>query len=143
MVFLSPTPISTLEITQRLDISKGLASRAINELLEHRLIIKESENSDHCRHTYLASEDVGNIVRKTLETRELVLLEKNYKALVKLASNSAKELGTNGVSPEKVQWLLELTGSNKSLLKDFLKKKFKKIPDWIKLSKRARMLMKF
>lgn len=142
VVFLSPKPISTLEIMDRLSVSKGLLSGAINELLEYKLILKVAKKEVHGRYAYVASENIGSIVFETLKTRELLLIEHNYRALTKLSAHSPASLEQIGVSAEKARVLRQLTSENRSLLKDLLRKKIKKISDWIRLSKRARVLLK-
>ena len=141
VIFLSPEPISTHEIIEKLDISKGLASRAINELLEYGLILS-SGTTTHGRHTYFASEDIGTIVHQVLKNRELTLLDQSYEALVTLSSHSANNLRNDGIDGNKLQQLIHLTQENKWLLKAFLNKRFRTLSEWIKFAKRARRFLK-
>ncbi len=141
VVFLAPKPISTLEIIERLQVSKGLVSRSINELIEYRLLVP-MEKTAHGRHTYIASEDLGSVIHEVLRTRELKLLEQNLQSMKWLAENSPKDLDQHGVSPEKLTQLIKLTQEKEALLKAFIRKKFRTMADWIKFSKLARGFLK-
>ena len=66
----------------------------------------------------------------------------NLGALAKLSSYDCEELGKLGVEKKKLDLLCQLTQENESLLKTFLKKEFKTLPDWIKFTKRARRFLK-
>ena len=141
VVYLSPNPISTLEIIQKLGVSKGLVSKAVGELLEYGLI-QCSGHTVYARRTYTASEDVGSIVGSVLRGREMALLQRNVHSLSLLSSCSHSDLEHIGVDPRKLQLLSQLTKENESLLKAFLRKKFKTLSGWIKFTKRARGFLK-
>lgn len=141
VVFLSPRPVSTLEIIQRLQVSKGLVSKAVCELLDFGLI-RYSGNTVYARRTYIACEDIGSIVGSVLKEREMVLLQKNINSLSILSSCSDTELDQIGVEPKKLRQLFQLTKQNEGLLKAFLRKKFQTLTEWIKFTKLARGFLK-
>ena len=141
VVFLSPRPVSTLEIIQKLEVSKGLVSKAVGELLDYGLI-QCSGNTVYARRTYIACEDVGSIVGSVLKDREMTLLRKNVDSLSTLSSCDHDELNQIGVEPKKLELLCQLTKENENLLHAFLRKKFKTLPEWIKFTKRARGFLK-
>ena len=141
VVFLSPRPISTLEIIQRLEVSKGLISRAVNELLDYGLI-RCAGNTVYARRTYIACEDVGSIVGSVLRDREMSLLRRNVESLSMLSKCSRADLKEMGVAPQKLHQLLQLTKENEGLLQAFLRRKFKTLSDWISFTKRARSFLR-
>ena len=141
LAFLAPEPITTEEIMARLDVSKGLVSRAISELIEHKLLIIEGTSS-FGRRRYIASEDVGSVVHDVLRQREQILLEETSKHISRLSDHSAEELMSLGVGAKNLAQLRGLTKENESLLKAFLKKRFRTMAEWIKFAKRARGFLK-
>ena len=141
MVFLSPRSVSTLEIIQKIEVSKALVSGAVSELLEYGLI-SCSGNTVYARRTYIACEDIGSIVSSVLKKREMTLLRKNVDSLSSLSSCDGEDLHDIGVEPRKLQLLCQLTKENESLLQVFLKNKFRTLPEWIKLTKMARVFLK-
>ena len=60
----------TLEIIQKLGVSKGLVSIAVNELLDYGLI-RCSGSTIYARRTYIACEDIGSIISSILKEREM------------------------------------------------------------------------
>lgn len=141
LAFLAPEPITTEEIMDRLDVSKGLVSRAISELIEHKLLIVEG-TCGFGRRKYIASEDVGSVVHDVLRQREQVLLEETSRNIERLADYSSEDLLMVGVGAKKLAQLKGLTKENESLLKAFLKKRFKTMAEWTKFTKRARGFLK-
>lgn len=141
IIYLSPKPISTLEIIERLGISKALASSSLNELVEYGLIIS-AERTDYGRYTYIANEDVGTVVYNVIKNREMALIDKSLQSFLRLSRHSSLRLENRGISFSKLQELLHLTKENKGLLAAFLKNKFSTFSQWIKFSKLARGLLK-
>lgn len=141
VIFLAKNPISTADIIEKLEVSKALASRTINELLEYGLI-EHAGNSEHGRHTYRAKENVGDIVHTVLRNREMVLLNESLQSFAQLAKHSKHELNSKGIDHEKLKQLTDLTQENKGLLEAFLKKRFRTFAQWIKFSKIARRFLK-
>ena len=141
VIFLAKEPISTADLIKRLGVSKALASRTINELLEYGLI-EHAGNTEHGRHTYSAREDVGATVHTVLRNREMLLLNQSLQSFTQLAMHSKQELKSRGIDYEKLKQLMILTEENKGLLEAFLKKKFRTFSQWIRFTKIARRFLR-
>jgi DNA-binding transcriptional regulator GbsR (MarR family) len=75
VVYLSPAPMSGVEIGKILKVSKALVSPALKELEFEGLILQtKSENSKTKR--YIAEEDVAKIIQGVLKRREIPMIEK-------------------------------------------------------------------
>ena len=75
VVYLSPAPMSGIEIGKVLKVSKALISPALKEIAAEGLILQtKSENSKTKR--YIAEEDVGKIIQGVLRRREIPMIEK-------------------------------------------------------------------
>lgn len=74
-IYLSKQPLSAVELTKLLGISKALASLALNELLEYKLIF--CKNPDEKTKRYIANENVYGVIKKILIGREKVLIKKS------------------------------------------------------------------
>lgn len=90
LVYLSETPLSGVEIVEKLQVSKALVSPALKELEDEGLILQvPSENSKVKR--YAANEDVESVIKGVLKRRELPMLQevwKSYTALYKSVTSS-------------------------------------------------------
>lgn len=76
-VYLSKKPLSGVELTKILDVSKALASLALNELIEYDLI--SCINPQDKTKRYRANDDVYGVIKKILIKREQVLIKKSQK----------------------------------------------------------------
>lgn len=75
ILYLTGKPLSGVEITSALKVSKALVSPALQELQNDGLIVEViSENSKTKR--YQAVENVTEIIQKVLRRRELPMMEK-------------------------------------------------------------------
>ena len=75
ILYLTGKPLSGVEITSALKVSKALVSPALQELQKDGLIVEViSENSKTKR--YQAVENVTEIIQKVLRRRELPMMEK-------------------------------------------------------------------
>jgi DNA-binding transcriptional regulator GbsR (MarR family) len=75
LIYLSPAPLSGIEIGKILKVSKALISPALKELAAEGLILQtKSENSKTKR--YIAEEDVAKIIQGVLKRREIPMIEK-------------------------------------------------------------------
>ncbi len=75
VVYLSPSPMSGIEIGKMLKVSKALVSPALKELEAEGLILQtKSENTKTKR--YIAEEDVTKIIQGVLKRREVPMIEK-------------------------------------------------------------------
>ena len=115
VIYLSDEPVSTPEIVDKLEVSKGLVSVAINELLDHELISAAGKVKNGAV-TYTSRENAAQTVRKVLRQRELAMVISAEKALEGLFSKSKEKLKEENVSKEKVFDLLDLTTSSKKIL---------------------------
>jgi DNA-binding transcriptional regulator GbsR (MarR family) len=96
-VYVSDKPLSTPEIVSSLGVSKALVSGALNELLEHKLVVKVGQVK-FGGVTYIACPNPAEVVRDVVRNRELVLFEKIQSDLAdldKLNIQESKDLGIN------------------------------------------------
>jgi DNA-binding transcriptional regulator GbsR (MarR family) len=73
-IYLSNEPLSAVELTKSLKISKALASLALKELVEYGLI--SFSYTDGKTKKYQAADDIFEVIREILTNREKVLIEK-------------------------------------------------------------------
>jgi DNA-binding transcriptional regulator GbsR (MarR family) len=129
LIYLSERPISTPEIVKQLNVSKGLVSFAINDLLKFELIASAGKTT-HGAVTYYSLEDVAGVVRKVLKEREMSHLyqaEANMKLLSTLNESELTELN---ISEKRLDELLNLTESSKDLLSKLVGKEINSVPEW-------------
>lgn len=81
-VYLSKEPLSGVELTERLGVSKALVSPALKELQQHKLILVKPEDGKTKR--YFANPDVLNVIKEVLQKRELLLIEEAAKHFSKV-----------------------------------------------------------
>lgn len=89
-VYLNASPLSGVELTERLGVSKALVSPALKELLEHKLVIVKNEDGKTKR--YSANPDVFKVIREVLLNRELKLIEKALTQFSKVESTNDPSL---------------------------------------------------
>ncbi len=77
VVYLSKNPVSGVELTKILQVSKALVSPALKDLESYRLITRLPGDLKTKRYT--ANADVFAVIKNILETREQVLLTKASK----------------------------------------------------------------
>ena len=73
-LFLSKAPLSCKDLTDNLGLSKALISPALDELCRYKLIYEAPAPNDKVR-VYTAAEDVNEVIRQILKTRELKILK--------------------------------------------------------------------
>lgn len=73
-IYLTATPLSGVELTERLGVSKALVSPALKELEAHKLILVRNEDGKTKRYT--ANPDVFKVIKDILIQREMKLIEK-------------------------------------------------------------------
>lgn len=81
-VYLSAEPLSGVELTERLGVSKALVSPALKELQEHKLILVQPEDGKTKR--YFANPDVFEVIREVLQKREILLIDEAAKCFGKV-----------------------------------------------------------
>lgn len=135
LIYLSKSPISTPEIVKTLSVSKGLVSVAINELLQHELIITK-DKIEHGAQTYCPNMNIPKAIQNVLKTRELNKILETETCIDALSKLSTKQLADLNVSSEKLKKLSIITKVNKQILKNVVSKKTETLDDWIKLLRR-------
>jgi DNA-binding transcriptional regulator GbsR (MarR family) len=73
-LYLSKTPLSCTDLSQRLGLSKALISPALDELVKHQLIAEAPSPNDKTK-LYTASENINDVIRHVLKTREALMLK--------------------------------------------------------------------
>ncbi|NRA45822.1 MAG: hypothetical protein HRU09_12765 [Oligoflexales bacterium] len=143
VIFLSTKAVSAADLISCLGVSKSLVSRGINELLEHKLIVKEAQ-IEHGTHTYRCCDDVGAVVRKVLVNRELKMLDEVLAKIEPLSheNNLQEEKAFIAVDPKKLMELKQLTYRSKLVLDVLLATKFKTLKEWGRVLKCAHMFLK-
>lgn len=84
-VYLSIEPLSGVELTERLGVSKALVSPALKELQEHKLILVKAEDGKTKR--YFANPNVFEVIKDVLQKREMVLIEESLKHFSKVSAS--------------------------------------------------------
>ena len=74
-LYLSEIPLSCVELTRRLKVSKALISPALEELCKFRLIEEGPSHNNKIR-VYRALDEIDEVVRAVLESREKKMLKK-------------------------------------------------------------------
>jgi DNA-binding transcriptional regulator GbsR (MarR family) len=73
-IYLSPEPLSALELIPRLKVSKALVSMAMKDLIHYRLILQTKESLEHKNKFFVANGDVFEAIKNVLESREMLLM---------------------------------------------------------------------
>jgi DNA-binding transcriptional regulator GbsR (MarR family) len=73
-LYLSKIPLSCTDLTVNLGLSKALISPALEELCQYKLIFEAPAPNDKVR-VYSAEQDVNEVIRQILKTRELKILK--------------------------------------------------------------------
>jgi len=104
-IFLSPTPLCATDLVNRLQISKGLVSLAINRLSEFDVILKSEDKKEGKRVYFVANTQIAEVI-------ETVLIKREQKMLSNLKSsfdhlNSLQDLESNQkyCDPKKIELL--------------------------------------
>lgn len=118
-LYTSSKPLDSAEIMERLQVSKGLMSLAMRELL-HYEVIRPAASGPHGTVYYEANPDLQSVIANVLRTREAVMLGDASAAAQRLQRVSAGELESAGVDVHRVRSVLELTESAQGLLQAYL-----------------------
>jgi DNA-binding transcriptional regulator GbsR (MarR family) len=100
-VFLSEQPLSGVEITERLGVSKALVSPALKQLVKHKLIVEK--NDDKKTKRYLPQTDVLTVIKEILKKRELKMI-----ANTTLAFDQLKRANVDGINHKNLDQLGEM-----------------------------------
>ena len=112
-LYLSKTPLSCVDLTERLDLSKALISPALEELVEYDLIY-EVEGPNQKTKLYSAEEDVNLVIKKILKNRECELIKKVAENYDKVKSLPVEKLD---ISTERLDKISEMVFSANLMLK--------------------------
>ena len=74
LLYLSPTPLDTSTMIERLDVSKALMSISLRDLLAHQVILEEGRNERGAM-TYSANPNVVDVILGVLKNRECRMLD--------------------------------------------------------------------
>lgn len=118
-LYTASRPLDTEELMKRLEVSKGLMSLAMRELLTHS-VIKQTSTGKHGTVFYTANEDLQGVIFNVLKKREAQTLIATKEILEKLAKLKPVELEKSNLDSQKIQTVLELTSSASELLNVFL-----------------------
>ena len=135
-IYLSDRPLSTPEIVSSLGVSKALISGALNELMEHKLVVKVGQVK-YGGITYISCPNPAEVVQDVIRNRELVLFENIQANLISLDKLSAVDSKKLGINKDSVQKLKILTGFHKKIAEKMCKKNIKTIGDWILFIKKV------
>ncbi len=119
-------------------MSKALVSGALNELLEHNLVIKIGQ-AKYGGITYTACPNPAEVVRDIIRNRELVLFEDIQSHLLELDKLSVKDSKLLGISKKSIKSLKILTSYHKKIAVKLCKKDVKTMEDWISFIKKISM----
>lgn len=118
-LFLSQNPLETGELMERLQVSKGLMSLAIRDLLEYEVILSDSVGR-HGTVFYKANPDVLKVISNVLKARESKMLAQARQASEGLKKLGSEKMESLGLSAERAKNILELTSSAQLILHSFL-----------------------
>jgi DNA-binding transcriptional regulator GbsR (MarR family) len=118
-LYTSKKPLDSIELMDRLRVSKGLMSLAMRELVEYE-VIKVDHVGRHGSAFYVSNPDILKVVTGVLRIREMKMITQAQKACEALQKLKMKELEAAGLEQQKIQSVLDLTVSAKFLLDAFL-----------------------
>lgn len=118
-LYTASCPLATEDLMQRLQVSKGLMSLAMRELIQHA-VIKQTSTGRHGTVFYTANEDLQSVITGVLKKREAQTLLATKDILEKLAKIKPAELEKHQLDSKKINAVLELTTSASDLLTFFL-----------------------
>lgn len=127
-LYTAAAPLDTEELMSRLQVSKGLMSLAMRELLQHS-VIKQTSTGKHGTVFYSANEDLQSVIFDVLKKREAQTLLATKDILDKLGKLKRAELEKHNLDSQKIHAVLNLTTSASELLNFFLHQPENQGPD--------------
>lgn len=118
-LFTANQPLDSEELMKRLQVSKGLMSVAMRDLLQYA-VIKQTSTGKHGTVFYTANEDIQTVISDVLKKREAQTLRATKSILEKLAKLKQSEFEKHNLDSEKINAVLDLTTSASGLLNFFL-----------------------
>ena len=118
-LYTSMVPLDSLDLMQRLSVSKGLMSLAMRELVQYD-VIKVDHVGRHGSAFYMSNPDILKVITGVLRIREMKMIAQAQEACEALQKLKAHDLESAGLEQQKIQSVLDLTVSAKFLLDAFL-----------------------
>jgi DNA-binding transcriptional regulator GbsR (MarR family) len=118
-LYTSKAPLDSIELMERLGVSKGLMSLAMRELVEYD-VIKVDHVGRHGSAFYVSNPDIIKVITGVLRIRETKMIAQAQKACEALQKLKQKELDSAGLEENKIQSVLDLTKSAQFLLDAFV-----------------------
>ena len=118
-LYLSTQPLDTEELMRRLEVSKGLMSLAMRDLL-HYEVIQQTATGKHGTVFYTANEDLQKVIFNVLKTRETKMLQTTKALLEKLNKIKETDLQKYQLSSTRIESALTLTTTANDVLRMFL-----------------------
>ena len=118
-LYLSNKPLDSIELMARLNVSKGLMSLAIRELLSYDVIITDHVGR-HGTTFYIANPDLIRVISNVLNSREKKLLSEAENAAECLQKLNQDLFKKHDLSEFKLKNIIDLTKSAHLLLATFL-----------------------
>ena len=119
-IYLSPEPISALQLIERLQVSKALVSLAMKDLIHYHLINQTEDSLDKKNKFFTANPNVFEAIRFVLETRELHIINR-----ITSEHRLLKELQKAGpgamVDEKKLKFLGQLIDGGETALLSLMK----------------------
>jgi DNA-binding transcriptional regulator GbsR (MarR family) len=114
-IYLSPKPLSALELIDRLNVSKAFVSLAMKDLISYRLIFQTEASLKHKNKFFTANHDVFEAIKQVLETREMHLMNL-IQSEHKMMQNIQKQNQGDLVDEKKLKTLGKMiNGADKAL----------------------------
>ena len=121
-VYLSKTPVSCTDLTERLSLSKALISPALEELCHHQLIHVVPSPNEKTK-LYAPAENINEVIRDVLKNREAKMLQQITKDFSAVDSSQnqnsvidAQKLKALGEMILAANLMLEILVAQKDLL---------------------------
>ncbi len=119
-IYLSPEPISALQLIERLQVSKALISLAMKDLIHYHLINQTEDSLDKKNKFFTANPNVFEAIRFVLETRELHMMNRissEHHLLKDLQKGSSSAL----IDDKKLKYLGQLIEGGETALTSLMK----------------------
>ncbi len=110
LLYIHKEPLSSIELAQKLKVSKALVSLALPELLQFD-VIQECARGTGRTVYYAPNPNLASAIRTVLKKRELQLIKKTHISLKKLEKS-----GKNTLDSKRIEELGRFIGETESIL---------------------------
>lgn len=114
-LFTSRVPLDSLELMNRLGVSKGLMSLAIRDLQKYE-VIQVDHIGKHGSVAFVANQDLFKVITNVLRMRELKMLEEAEKACESLYTLREQDIERLNLNLERIHSVKELIKDSQNLL---------------------------